>query len=113
MSPRLNSVAVPNSRPYFSWDDRYCASLVGLGLDTLDVAATSIGGQSLVLTVLVSESRFGMMYRMDECPVRIGLRIEDEFRLDAGAIIGGARLLGDRNPCTTIRTRRLARTSGR
>jgi len=49
-------------------------------------------------TVLVSESRFGMMYRMDECPVRIGLRIEDEFRLDAGAIIGGARLLGDRNP---------------
>jgi len=35
---------------------------------------------------------------MATCPVLVGQRIEDQFRLDADAIVAGARLLGDRNP---------------
>jgi acyl dehydratase len=35
---------------------------------------------------------------MADCPVHPGLHIEDVLQLDAGAIVGGARLLRDRNP---------------
>lgn len=38
------------------------------------------------------------MSPMTECPVRLGLRIEEVIELDSDAIIDGARWLGDRNP---------------